>query len=255
MQNKAKSSKSNKAVSGLSLLAAGFMFVATPALAAILVQNFTQWDVVVDDPPITKVQGADADYDGDGDDATGILQVDLGATIGNDDDTLGTPGASETLLSHEEITFTCFAGDRTYYTDVIQLDNVDAAGGDWDVSLTVEADLAGTAAVADTFSAGDADIWLFTSEIDSTGGAVTEIPNPANYGSLTEWIDADAGDAGEEAIQLEVIAGTMSVVQASTDVTIPTTEQRQLGLVVDCGSNMVDTETGTFRLTVAATPN
>ncbi len=234
------------------VLGALALFVAAPALGAILVQNFTQWDVVVDTPPIAKVQGADANYDGDGNDTTGYLQVNLGQTITNNDSTLGTPGGTDTQLAHEEISFTCFAGDRTYYTDVIQLDNT-TASEDWDVTLTVEADLNGNAAVSDTFTAGNADIWLFTSSQDSTGGAITEIPNPGNYGSLTQWYNAAAPNG---AIQLEVVGGTLSVAQATTGpFTIPAGEQRQLGLVVDCGSDMVDAQTGTFRMTVAAQPH
>jgi len=225
--------------------------VATPVVAAILVQNFTQWDVVVADPPIVKLQGADANYDGDNDDTTGYLRVNLGNTITNNDSTLGTPGTNDTNLAHEEITFTCFKGDRTYYTDVIQLDNT--AAEDWDVTLRVEADLNGNAAVSDTFTAGTADIWLFTSEINSAGGAVTETPNPSLYGSLTQWYDSAAPNG---AIQLEVNAGTLAVVQDTTGpFTIPTGEQRQLGLVVDCGNDMVNGESGTFRVTVESTPN
>lgn len=236
---------------GLYIALALALFVGAPVLGAILVQNFTQWDVVVDTPPIAKLQGADADYDGDANDSTGYLQVNLGGTITNNDSGLGTPGSDDTNLSHEEILFTCFAGDRTYYTDVIQLDNT-TASEDWDVTLTVEADLAGDPAVEDTFTLGDADIWLFTSNTDSTT-AVTELPNPANYGSLTNWQDSAAPDG---AIQMEVVAGVMSVAQSTTGAfTIPQGEQRQLALVVDCGSNMVDAETGTFRLTVATTPN
>lgn len=226
--------------------------VASPTYAAILVQNFMTLDFVVDTPPIDKQQGTDADYDGDADDNTGYLQVDLGGTIGNDDDTLGTPGSNETLLSNEQISFTCFRGDRTYYTDVLQLVNTTGTE-DWDVTLRVEADLAGNAAVADTFTAGDADVWMFTSSIDSTGAAVTETPNPGNYGTLTEWLDSAAPNG---AIQLEVVGGTLSAAQDTTGpFTVTAGTQRQVALVVDCGSNMVDTETGTFRVTVEATPN
>jgi hypothetical protein len=231
---------------GMYIALALVLFVGAPVLGAILVQNFTQWDVVVDTPPIAKVAGAD-------DAATDYLTVNLGATITNDDNGDGTPGSGDTLLSHEEISFTCFAGDRTYYTDVIQLQNTTAAE-DWDVTLTVESDLNGNPAVEDTFTdvtGGDADIWLFTSNTDSTT-PIAELPNPALYGSLTDWYDAAPNDV----IQLEVAAGVMSVANASSGTfTIPATEQRQMALVVDCGSNMTDTETGTFRLTVAATPN
>jgi hypothetical protein len=57
------------------------------------------------------------------------------------------------------------------------------------------------------------------------------------------------------AIQLEVVAGTMSAAQTVTGpFGIPAGEQRQLALVVDCGADMVDGDTGTFRITVAASP-
>ncbi|XLQ20561.1 MAG: hypothetical protein ACKUBY_02135 [Candidatus Moraniibacteriota bacterium] len=229
---------------GLYIALALALFVGAPVLGAILVQNFTQWDVVVDTPPIEKVAGADAA-------ASTYLTVNLGSTISNGDDTNGDGGTAVTNLSHEEISFTCFAGDRTYYTDVLQLNNTDAAN--WDVTLTVEADLNGQAATVDNFNAGDADIWLFTSDQDSTGGAITELPNPSpgSYGSLTEWYNTAPNDA----IQLEVTAGVLSVANASSgSFAVPTGEDRQLGLVVDCGANMVDGETGTFRLTVSSTP-
>jgi len=222
---------------------------AVPVLAAILVQNFTQFDVVVDNPPINIVQGADANYDGDANDSTGVIQVSLAPTITNSDSTLGTPGVTDTLLSRPTITFTCFEGSRAFYSDVLQLVNTDAV--DWDVTLLVEADIVGNPAVSDTFSAGDADIWLFSSEVDSST-AVTQIPNPNSYGSLTQWYDSASPNG---AIQLEVVSGTMSAASAITGpFTVPTTEQRQIGLVVDCGSNMVNSETGTFRVTVSSSP-
>lgn len=224
---------------GLYIALALALFVGAPVLGAILVQNFTQWDMVVADPPITKVAGADAalsDY----------LTVDIGSTISNEDDTNGPNGGTDTQLSHEEITFTCFAGDRTYYTDVLQLQNTTGTE-DWDVTLTVEADLNGSVAVEDTFDAGNADIWLMTSTTDSTT-AITEIPNPF-LATLTNW-DLVAP------IQLEVIAGTLSALQPTYGAfTVPAGEQRQLALVVDCGADMVDGQTGTFRLTVASSPN
>jgi len=227
------------AVIALSLV----ILAGAPVAAAVLVQNFMQADITVDDPPIVKLAGADAA-------TTSYLTVDLGSTISNDDNTLGTPGSDAVNLSHEEISFTCFAGDRTYYTDVIQLDNT--AGADWDVTLTVENDLAGNAALTDGFTAGDADIWLFTSENDSST-PISQMPNPGSYGSLTAWYDSAAPNG---AIQLEVVAGTLSTAQAVTGpFTIPAGEQRQLALVVDCGANMVDAETGAFRITVATSPN
>lgn len=245
----------NKFKKLLSLTSATILLVLTiggSTYAAILVQNFMELDFVVDVPPIQKIQGVDADYDGDGDDNTGYLRVNLGGTISNADSTLSTPGANDTLLSHEQITFTCFQGDRTYYTDVLQLVNTTGTEN-WDVTLTVEPDISGNPAVEDTFTAGNADVYFFTSSIDSTASAVTELPNPTLYGSLTEWLNAAAPNG---AIQLEVVTGLLQTAQTTTGpFTIPATEQRQVGLVVDCGSDMLDTETGTFRVTVSATPS
>lgn len=233
---------------GLYIALALALFVGAPVLGAILVQNFTQWDIVVDEPPIVKLEGADEAA------SNGFLVVDLGQTVSNNDNGLPTPGSGDVNLAHEEITFTCFQGDRTYYTDVIQLQNTTT--DTWNVTLTVEDDLAGNPALGTaaetTFSVGNADIWLFTSDQDSTGGVITELPNPGNYGSLTEWHNAAAPNG---AIQLEVTAGTMSTAQATTGpFTIPTGEQRQLGLVVDCDAAMDETEIGTFRVTVSSTP-
>lgn len=223
-------------------------FTTISAAAAILVQNFMVFNSAVKNAPIVKVQGADANYDGDGNDSTGYLQVKLGTTISNNDATLGTPGTINTLLSNEQISFSCFKGDRTYYTDVIQLQNT-TVGENWVVDLNLEADLNSQASVADTFTAGDADIWLFTSSVNSA--LVTERPNPSNYGSLAQWHDTGA----LAPIQLEVAAGTLQIASgATTGITIPAGESRTLALVVDCGSNMVVGETGTFRVTVNAKP-
>lgn len=247
------------------MLVLGFVLLAaTPVAAAIIVQNFTEYQTVVADPPIVKEQGADADYDGDGDDTTGYLTVDLGQTITNNDDgsvatagEAGTAGGTDTLLSHEEITFTCFRGDRTYYTDVLRLRNTTGTEN-WDITLRVETDVEGNPAVEDTFAAGSADIWLMTSQEDVTAASPTETPNPNSYGALNEWLDNFAGTGSadaSDAIELEVIAGVLSAKTATTGpFTIAGGEERQLALVVDCGSDMVNGETGTFRVTVEATP-
>jgi hypothetical protein len=246
MQTKTQKQTSIAKKRGLYIVLALMLFVGAPVLGAILVQNFTQWDVVVDTPPIEKLAGADAA-------TSSYLTVNLGGTISNGDDANGDVGTNPVNLSHEEISFTCFAGDRTYYTDVIQLDNTTGTE-DWDVQLTVEADINGNPAVEDTFTdatGGNADIWLFASNTDSAT-PIAELPNPSNYGSLTSWYNASPNDA----IQLEVVDGVLSIANATSGAfTIPATEQRQLGLVVDCGEDMIDAETGTFRVTVASSPN
>jgi precorrin-2 methylase len=176
------------------------------------------------------------------------LQVKLGETVSNTDAALGTPGTVNTLLSNEQISFSCFQGDRTYYTEVIKLQNT-TTSETWKVDLDLESDVVGQAAITDTFTTGNADIWLFTSEVNST--LVTERPNPTNYGSLAQWHDS----ATQKAIQLEVVAGVLQSASSKTaDITIPAGESRTLALVVDCGADMVVGEAGTFRVTVNARP-
>ncbi len=233
---------------GLYIVLALMLFVGAPVLGAILVQNFTQWDVVVDEPPVVKLQGADANYDGDGNDSSGYLQVNLGGTISNND-----ANTTATNLSHEEITFTCFKGDRTYYTDVIRLDNT-TTGETWNVNLKVEADINGNAAVEDTFAdgAGNADIWLVAS--DNT----LAVPMPDSVGTNRPNPLALASPWETDAIHLEVINGVLSVQDDEiANLVLPDAgngSTRQLGLIVDCDADMVDTETGTFRITVGSSP-
>ncbi len=228
-------------------------FVAVPALAAVLVQNFMTFEMVVENPPILKLQGADADYDGDADDATGFLQVDLGETISNEDSTVGAAG-TDTLLSNEQITFTCFTGDRVYYTDVIQLQNT-TAGESWDVNLVIEPTLAAGSTQTSTTGLADADenadIWMFASSADSTT-AVTSRPNP-NGGVLADWYDSSDT---VKPLHLEIVNGTASVLTAQTGkFTLAAGEQSQLALVADCDPNMANGDTLTFNVTVEATPN
>lgn len=241
--------------------------ITVPVIAAVLIQNFITTTVNVENPVFTIAQGADADYDGDGDDNTGFLQVRVGQAVSNADSTLGTPGTNDTdLATQVEVEFTCFVGTRTYYTDVLQLINTSPTDS-VDITAQLTADFAGNPAVEDTFAdtntdGGDADIWLFTSSVDSST-AVTSFPNPGLYGtgSLTDWYDNDGTDGGIEAIQLEIVNSTLQTVAGNTSqgpITIPANEQRQFGIVVDCGSNMADetgANTGIFRLTYNSTVN
>lgn len=230
-----------------SIVAAVAVFIAIPVLAAIFVQNFMTFDVVVKEPPVIKELGGDAN-------STQYLTVDLGGTISNQDTANGN---TATFLSNEKIEFACFAGDRTYYTDVIQLKNTTGTEN-WKVALRVEADIQGNPAVSDTFTdpnndGGDADIWLFNSTSNSQVNPISELPNPANIGSLADW--------NNNPVQLEIINNQFSTTTGNLNsgtFTVPAGESRQLGLVVDCGANMMDeagitANKGTFRVTVEAT--
>ena len=257
-------------------------FVAVPAMAAVLVQNFMTYDLVVDEPPIRKDQGLDANYDLDNDDTTGYLQVRLGETISNNDSGNGA-GGSDTLLSNEEITFTCFSGDRVYYTDVIQLVNTDTdteggTGADWDVNLVVEPQLDSGLPSGEISSTGlqnqldesqgstqgtkNADIWLYPSEVNTLDNPTNQRPNP-NAGELSDWYDAvEVETPDAQPVQIEVVGPeigggdsvTNILVAESGKFRIPSGEQRQLALVADCSPEMQSGDTVTFNVTVEATP-
>lgn len=254
-QNKTKKQFTNTQRMGLLALAL-VAFTVVPVMAALAVQNFITATVGVQNPPIIKLAGADANV-------SQFLQVNVGTTISNNDSILPTTGSNNTLLSNELINFSCFTGDRAYYVDTMQFENTTATEA-WDVTLTVEDDLQGNAALSQTFTdtannGGDADIWFFVSSTDSTT-PLTSKPNPGNFGTLTDWLDNGPGDGGATAIQLEVVNSAFSTTTGSFTTgtfTIPAGERRQLAMVVDCGANMADevaaATTGTIRITAEMT--
>lgn len=239
-------------------------FVAVPAMAAILVQNFMTFNLEVQDAPIIKLAGADAAQ-------TDFLTVDLGQTIENQDDADGT--GTDTFLSNEIITFTCFTGDRVYYTDVIQLQNTSTEL--WDVNLLIESQLTESQTTGDLTTTGldtgdeTVDIWLYPSEVNTATSVVGTRPNP-NLLPLDDWYDNQddtteatpntAAPVNANPLQIEATnngtATTISVLTRETGkFPIPAGEQRQLALVADCSPEVANGDTITFNVTVEATPN
>lgn len=212
---------------------------ATPVVAAVLVQRSIDAELTVEDSPITLSAGADAA-------STTYLDVTIGTT---DNDDVGDGIGTNTLLANATIDFTCFAGDRTIYSDVIQVENntVDS----WDIGYTLD-----TASISDTFgtapadASADADIYIYVSDNDSTTAITTNpISTPA------DWL--------ADFLQLEVVAATLQVTgntatDAITADTVAAGEQRQIAIVVDCGTNMSDEvapgNSGTFTINVEASP-
>ena len=158
------------------------------------------------------------------------------------------PGDFE--VTYVDVDITCYPGRRTIIQDFLSMDNP-AGNGNVFATTTIEANGSGDPAIEDNFTVGDADIWFFTTSVDST--SLSEIPATSNYGSLANWYDGDATDGGIQAMQVELSAGTLSVVQDKTGpYTIPEGEQRKLTIIADCGTNMNVGETSIIRVTLYA---
>lgn len=211
----------------------------SPAIAAVIIQNSVSNTVGVETSPINVLPGAD--------DSTSFVNVVTGTFSNEDDaDSIG----SNTLLASNAITFTCFAGERTLLTDVIQVEN--ASTSNWNIGYSIL-----PTSLTDTFgdggdsvAGGDADIYIYHSATDSaTPFATNPITTP--------------GDWNADFAQLEVVSNTLQVTgNATTDVIAPQTvaagERRQIALVIDCGVNLTDEATdggtGEFVLNIEATP-
>ncbi len=220
--------------SGLIALAV-LAFTAAPVLAAVIVQNFVQSNVTVAEAPIVKEAGAD-------DATTDFLTINTTATVVNNDDNDGV--GADTAITNEQVDFTCFTGDRTYYTDALRLRNTTTE--DWDVTLRVENDIAGNPSVSGGAFGDNADIWLYVNNADAPVANIA-VPNPTSGALDAAW----NGDY----IQIESDGTVMSVTDGViAPFTIPAGEERQVALVVDCGAAATTGTTGTFRFTVEATP-
>lgn len=222
------------------------VLVVTPVAAAVIVQSQNIATVTVEEPPIEVIEGSDPS-------TTNFLNVDIGNTVSIPD--AGPTGTNNVILNENSVEFACFQGDRTYYEDVLQLDN--NSGELWDINITVEESIAGGVKYDNnTLTGGDIDIFMFVSEINSASSGVTERPNPSNYGTpgLTEWYDG----GGNEAIKIEIDDGVFtdpSPSESTGQFSLPNGEQRQIAIVVDCGDDTTQTESGIFRFAIEQIPN
>jgi len=145
------------------------MFVAAPAGASIIVQNYMEADIVAAPPCFVKTTGDDP----------------AGSTLSTFDATTNTIAVDGTNLLEEKITVTGMVGDRVIYTDVVHYENncdepinvslttVDASG-DW-TGVAAELWISNVAAPADIDpnldAAGAASDWNDTGIIVPAGTA------------------------------------------------------------------------------------
>src|SRR3954447_12340972 len=104
--------------------------VATPVLAAVLIQNFMRADIEAVQACFTKVEGGDsATYD--------VPGADPYANV----DTTTTVSANGINFLQERVTVKGYDGDRTIYTDVVRYQN--NCDNPLSVQLILQDDVAG----------------------------------------------------------------------------------------------------------------
>lgn len=146
----------------LGLLA---LAVATPALAAVIVQNFLEVEVTTATACFHKAAGAD--------DASDYATVDLTSTF-------TTPEGVDVL--REKLSVTAFDGDRTIYSDLVRYEN--NCTQDIRITLTYESTQGAWADVS-------AKIFLSTTS-DAVGGAAPVATLPGGVGWDNNPIVVDA---------------------------------------------------------------
>ena len=143
--------------------------VATPVLAAVLIQNFMRADIEAVQACFVKVEGGDAT-------TYNVAAADPYANV----DTTSTVSANGIDFLQEEVTVKGYDGDRTIYTDVVRYQN--NCDNDLSVQLILENDVANNPRV-ENWGTGDIAAAIYLSDVPVTIG------DPANGGTdlVTNW--------------------------------------------------------------------
>ena len=217
------------AVAGIAVLA------ATPAVAAVVIQNFVRADVTKAAACMTKIEGIDATTFAT---AASAPYVDV-----NEINTAVT--ADGVNLLNEVLTVKAFKGDRLFVTDGMRIKN--ACNYPITVTLTNEAQpFTGATATGGDWT--DMSIKVYLGKQGITSAAVL---NPAlsgtNFATAADWdatpIHAKTDGATTAATVVNAVTGTA---------TIAAGKEVQVGMLVDAGTTATATTT-TLRFTVKAT--
>lgn len=198
--------------------------VATPVLAAVLIQNFMRADIEAVAACFTKVEGSDAT----------TYNAPLADPYANVD-TTSTVSANGIDFLQEEVTVKGYDGDRTIYTDVVRYQN--NCDNPLSVQLILEDDVAGNPRV-ENWGAGDLATAVYLSDVPVAIGA------PANGGTdlVTNWDGSPI-----------FVDGNANVVNAQTgSVVIAPGEEIISAFRIDVSDGSQGT-TGTLRYTAVAT--
>jgi hypothetical protein len=198
--------------------------VATPVLAAVLIQNFMRADIEAVQACFVKVEGGDAT----------TYSNPLNDPYANVD-TTATVTANGVSFLQELVTVKGYDGDRTIYTDVVRYQN--DCDHDLSVQLILEDDVAGNPRV-ENWGAGDLATAIYLSDVPiAQGGA-------ANGGTdlVTNWDGSPI-----------FVDGAGTVVNAQTgSVVIAPGEEIISAFRIDVSDGSQGT-TGTLRYTAVAT--
>lgn len=137
----------------------------------------------------------------------------------------------------QNIILKCYSGRRTYNTMLLSLENTNPT-----TSCQAEVFLNNTSgpALIDNFTSGNADFFLTLSTVSPANITLNNLPAPEKIGTWTEW--------NNNPLQVELVNGTLQSSNITQTYTIPPNQTRNLGLVVDCGTDTLSGETGTIKI-------
>lgn len=190
--------------------------LATPVMAAVLVQNYMEADIAAAAPCFNKTAGGDAGFEYGG------------TSIADFDATNTTTGPNGVVLTEEKLTLTGMVGDRVVYTDIVRYNN------DCDFPITVQL----VQATASGWGGAAVDLWI------------SNVPTPGN--DLTD--NGGTGPDNWNDTQL-IVNGAGTVTSAATGtVTIPPNSSVQGGVVIETpAAAAAGTSVGTLNWIAQAT--
>jgi hypothetical protein len=201
---------------------------ATPAAAAVLMQNYVKVDVDKVAACMTKVGGTDA---------TTFNNPANAPYVGvNTTNTLTT--AEGVSLLNETVTLKAFKGDRTSITDGFRVRNT--CNYPLTVSLLAEAQPDGGTAVSGDWTDVAMSVYLAKPAISPVGAAPTA---GLSFSTVADW--------DQTPIRVTPGGGTGAVANALTgNVTLAANGELQIGYLIDAGTTASTTTTSTLRFTV-----
>lgn len=228
MQHRTRKRSMSRRVAFLTLLA---LSVATPAFAAVIIQNFMKVEFIAEAACFEKVGGQDA-IDFSDDTKSPYAAVDTASTI----------NVNGVDLLQESVTVKAMAGDRTIYSDVVRYRNTcDYA---LDVTLTVEADPNG--GTATNWTPGNMTVSMYISDPLATGAAA-----PAPWG-----VGVPLGVGGWSTTPIVITSAGAAPPASTTPVRLSPGEELAGGFQIDVKNGYattVDTPAPTITYTAAAT--
>lgn len=153
----------------------------------------------------------------------------------------GTPpvitDCTTTQNAFTTLNLSCYQGRRTYNTHLLTLENLNPT-----TSCQVEIALNNTPtpALVNNFTTGNADFYFILSSIEPNLLSLVNLPAPEKIGTWTEWHNST--------LQVELVNGNLQAANLNQSFTIPPNQSRNLGLITDCGTDTINSESATIRI-------